>query len=67
MWSKWALVISGGFLVTSAANGFNEIIEKDLDRLMKRTGSPYAIRAYDNRAGLSNRLVYGHIWHLFIG
>src|SRR5690606_30147284 len=28
---------SGGFLVTGAANGFNEIIEKDLDKLMKRT------------------------------
>ena len=27
----------GGFFVTGAANGFNEIIEKDLDKLMKRT------------------------------
>lgn len=27
----------GGFLVTGAANGFNEIIEKDLDKLMQRT------------------------------
>ncbi|MDO8998388.1 MAG: heme o synthase [Bacteroidota bacterium] len=27
----------GGLLVTSAANGFNQIIEKDLDRLMDRT------------------------------
>lgn len=27
----------GGFLVTSAANGFNQIIEKDLDKLMERT------------------------------
>lgn len=27
----------GGFLVTSAANGFNQIIERDLDRLMNRT------------------------------
>ncbi|MBX3164230.1 MAG: heme o synthase [Bacteroidetes bacterium] len=27
----------GGFLVTSAANGFNQIIEKDLDKLMNRT------------------------------
>lgn len=27
----------GGFLVTSAANGFNQIIEKDLDLLMQRT------------------------------
>jgi protoheme IX farnesyltransferase len=36
-WNKWLMLIGGGFLVTSAANGFNEIIEKDLDRLMKRT------------------------------
>jgi heme o synthase len=27
----------GGFLVTAAANGFNQIIEKDLDKLMHRT------------------------------
>jgi len=27
----------GGFLVTAAANGFNQIIEKDLDKLMERT------------------------------
>ena len=27
----------GGVLVTSAANGFNQIIESDLDKLMDRT------------------------------
>jgi protoheme IX farnesyltransferase len=27
----------GGFMVTAAANGFNMIIEKDLDKLMDRT------------------------------
>lgn len=36
-WYNWAILTIGGFLVTSAANGFNEIIEKDLDKLMKRT------------------------------
>ncbi len=36
-WSSWVMLVIGGFLVTSAANGFNEIIEKDLDKLMKRT------------------------------
>jgi len=36
-WTNWGLLILGGFLVTGAANGFNEIIEKDLDKLMKRT------------------------------
>ncbi|CAN5332600.1 heme o synthase [soil metagenome] len=37
VWSNWLMLIAGGFLVTAAANCFNEIIEKDLDRLMKRT------------------------------
>jgi protoheme IX farnesyltransferase len=36
-WTNWFLLTIGGFLVTAAANGFNEIIEKDLDKLMKRT------------------------------
>lgn len=36
-WTNWLKLIIGGFLITGAANGFNEIIEKDLDRLMKRT------------------------------
>ncbi|RYD91979.1 MAG: protoheme IX farnesyltransferase [Sphingobacteriales bacterium] len=37
VWGKWFMLIVGGFLVTSAANTFNEIIEKDLDKLMRRT------------------------------
>jgi len=37
IWTDWIKLIGGGFLVTSAANSFNEIIEKDLDKLMKRT------------------------------
>ncbi|HEY4322982.1 MAG TPA: heme o synthase [Mucilaginibacter sp.] len=37
VWKNWLILIVGGFLVTAAANCFNEIIEKDLDRLMKRT------------------------------
>jgi protoheme IX farnesyltransferase len=36
-WYDWGKLVIGGFLVTSAANCFNEIIEKDLDKLMKRT------------------------------
>ena len=30
-------LVLGGFLVVSASNGFNQVIEKDLDKLMKRT------------------------------
>lgn len=37
MWFNWLLLTFGGFLVTGAANGFNEIIEKDIDKLMTRT------------------------------
>ncbi len=36
-WGNWLVLIIGGFLVTGAANCFNEIIEKDLDKLMNRT------------------------------
>lgn len=36
-WMNWLKLIGGGFLVTAAANCFNEVIEKDLDKLMKRT------------------------------
>jgi len=36
-WKNWLILIVGGFLVTGAANCFNEIIEKDLDKLMTRT------------------------------
>lgn len=37
IWFNWLLLTIGGFLVTGSANGFNEIIEKDIDKKMKRT------------------------------
>lgn len=37
MWVMWLKLVAGGFLVTAAANCFNEVIEVDLDKLMKRT------------------------------
>lgn len=36
-WFHWAVLTFGGFLVTGSANGFNELIERDLDKLMTRT------------------------------
>jgi heme o synthase len=36
-WQQLLALSIGGLLVTSAANGFNQIIEKDLDKLMDRT------------------------------
>ncbi|MFI5150767.1 MAG: heme o synthase [Bacteroidia bacterium] len=36
-WARLCWLILGGFLVTGASNGFNQVIEKDLDKLMTRT------------------------------
>lgn len=36
-WEQILAIALGGFMVTAAANGFNQIIEKDLDKLMTRT------------------------------
>lgn len=36
-WSKALVLALGGLLVTASANGFNQILEKDLDKLMERT------------------------------
>lgn len=36
-WIKVAALAVGGFLVTASANTFNQVIERDLDKLMKRT------------------------------
>jgi protoheme IX farnesyltransferase len=36
-WGKFILLSLGGVMVTGAANGLNEIFEKDFDKLMTRT------------------------------
>lgn len=36
-WIQLTALILGGFLVTGSSNGFNQIIERDLDKLMSRT------------------------------
>lgn len=36
-YSKLFILIVGGFLVTASSNGFNQIIERHLDKLMTRT------------------------------
>lgn len=38
-WMSVLYLVVGGFLVTGASNGFNQVIEKDLDKLMERTKS----------------------------
>jgi heme o synthase len=42
-WTILSILCIGGFLVTGSSNGFNQIIERDLDKLMDRTkGRPLA-------------------------
>ncbi len=36
-WGQFFVLITGGFLTTASANGFNQVIERDLDRRMVRT------------------------------
>lgn len=36
-WGRMGLLVLGGFLVTGASNGFNQIMERNLDKLMTRT------------------------------
>jgi protoheme IX farnesyltransferase len=38
-YSKLTFLIVGGFLVTASSNGFNQIIERNLDKLMSRTAN----------------------------
>ncbi|HNI44204.1 MAG: protoheme IX farnesyltransferase [Chitinophagales bacterium] len=38
-WVKILLLSLAGFLITGAANGFNQVLEKDYDKLMKRTAN----------------------------
>ena len=37
VWADLMWLCLGGFLVTGSSNGFNQIIEKELDKLMDRT------------------------------
>jgi heme o synthase len=36
-WSRLVLLVLGGFLVTGASNGLNQVIERELDKKMDRT------------------------------
>lgn len=68
IWKNWALLIIGGFLVTASANGFNEIIEKDLDKLMKRTADrPLPSGKMTNGQALVISLFMGIIGTVILG
>lgn len=37
VWSDLWIMVLGGFLTTASANGFNQVIERESDKLMRRT------------------------------
>lgn len=59
-WQQILALCIGGFFITSAANGFNQIIEKDLDKLMERTKNrPMPLNALSNSEALTFCAVIG--------
>ncbi len=61
-WKQLIALCLGGFLVTSAANGFNQIIEKDLDKLMERTKNrPMPTNALSNTQAMVFCTLFGII------
>lgn len=59
-WFEVAMLTLGGFLVTGASNGINQVIEKDYDKLMVRTA---------NRPVATNRMgaIEASIFSMVIG
>lgn len=67
-WTNWVILIIGGFLVTSAANCFNEVIEVDLDKLMTRTKDrPMPAGHMTTGQGLVSGLVMGLLGTYLLG
>lgn len=67
-WTNWLILIAGGFLVTSAANCFNEVIEVDLDKLMSRTKDrPMPAGHMTTGQGLVSGLVMGMVGTWLLG
>jgi protoheme IX farnesyltransferase len=67
-WVNWLILIAGGFLVTSAANCFNEVIEVDLDKLMTRTKDrPMPAGHMTTGQGLVSGLVMGMLGTWLLG
>ncbi len=64
MQDKWVInelwiLIAGGFFVTAASNGFNQILERDLDKLMKRTQNRPLVK---NTISVREAFIVSLIW-----
>jgi len=62
IWPEMIALIFGGFLVTASSNGFNQVIERELDKLMDRTKNrPIPVGSMNSREGLIVASVMGII------
>lgn len=60
VWSDLWLMVLGGFLTTASANAFNQVIERDLDKLMRRTmNRPLATRRMSSIEGIVAAVLMG--------
>lgn len=59
-WYKFTILVIGGFFVTGSANGLNQVIERNLDKLMKRTaGRPLPTGVLSVTEALTFSLILG--------
>ncbi len=60
VWTDMLLMILGGFLTTASANGFNQVIERETDKLMKRTmNRPMPTSRMSSTEGIIASIVMG--------
>ena len=67
-WLNVAVLFLGGFFTTGAANALNQVLEKDYDKLMKRTEkSSFGNRSHDKFGGCFDSRFIEFIGCQFIG
>jgi heme o synthase len=67
-WKAIGLLFIGGMLVTASANAINQVMEKDTDRLMKRTANrPVAAGRMGEQEGYGFAVTAGIIGVLILG
>ncbi len=66
-WSKFFMLLLGGLLVTGSANAFNQVIERELDKLMDRTsGRPLPDGRISVNEGIAVAIISGLVGSLIL-
>ena len=65
--TEFLFLVLGGFLITGSANGFNQIIEKDIDKKMPRTANrPLPTGRMSVKEALISSIIFGVLGLLFL-